>query len=252
MNNILRKYLLASVAVVGVFTVKVDAARTECIPNDCKALGYTQSATDCKDKTYVKCPYNTSMVFCPAEETCPSPYQPNPCADDEEEDHYQLTGGKDCYRCLKCPDGPTEGQRIGSPSRQASCNTWCGKKKKKCISYHCGSLTRWGSLNTCNQTDEGYLPVGNKCVKINISPAGNICADGYTISGDFYNAESNCVRDNMSTDNPTNVLNCLKKVSPSNAGSSRPSINETCLEEWWDDETATQETFDKCVKDKLK
>ena len=40
---------------------------TDCTPTaDCAAMGYTQSASDCSGKNMVKCPKDSSKVFCPS------------------------------------------------------------------------------------------------------------------------------------------------------------------------------------------
>ena len=61
-KNIFGAGLIALAFSVG--TAKIAAAQSCTVPPTCDALGYTKSATDCKDMSTLKCPFDQSKVFC--------------------------------------------------------------------------------------------------------------------------------------------------------------------------------------------
>ena len=95
MKKVLERYLLASVAMIGVCAINVGSSwatsvmvvpggtggdgccactvtdtSPNCVAADCASLGYTQSPLgECKDKKFVRCPFDTSKVFCPSTST---------------------------------------------------------------------------------------------------------------------------------------------------------------------------------------
>ncbi len=58
-----------SVAVLAAFQ-----AQATCVPADCNAMGYTKSASDCEGADMIKCPFDTSKVWCIE----PKPIDPEP------------------------------------------------------------------------------------------------------------------------------------------------------------------------------
>ncbi len=60
------KYLL-----LGTVIISGPAYAAECTSApDCAALGYTMTASDCGEKAYIKCPFDTSKIFCQADIEC--------------------------------------------------------------------------------------------------------------------------------------------------------------------------------------
>ena len=55
--------LLAGVSVAVLASFQAQAA---CVPADCNAMGYTKSASDCDGADMIKCPFDTSKVWCAA------------------------------------------------------------------------------------------------------------------------------------------------------------------------------------------
>ena len=63
-EKILTKSLLLTL-LIGISTYPISARALDCTATpDCATLGYTLSAADCTDKPTVKCPTDTSKVFC--------------------------------------------------------------------------------------------------------------------------------------------------------------------------------------------
>ena len=70
-----RTVLLSS---IGLLFPMIGAWATDCTPvPDCVSLGYTKSASDCSGVTSIKCPFDTSKVFCQKKTTTPTTY---PCS----------------------------------------------------------------------------------------------------------------------------------------------------------------------------
>lgn len=61
-ENIFGAGLIALAFSVG--TAKIASAQSCTVPPTCDALGYTKTATDCKDMSTLKCPFDQSKVFC--------------------------------------------------------------------------------------------------------------------------------------------------------------------------------------------
>lgn len=61
-KNIFGAGLIALAFSVG--TAKIASAQSCTVPPTCDALGYTKTATDCKDMSTLKCPFDQSKVFC--------------------------------------------------------------------------------------------------------------------------------------------------------------------------------------------
>ena len=93
-------------------------AQTCVTPPSCYSLGYTKTVSQCSGKAMLKCPLDTSMVFCDNSSSssggtttsCPSGYLPyndiypscNETNKTKLEQHYTAKG---CYKCIKCMDG---------------------------------------------------------------------------------------------------------------------------------------------------
>lgn len=61
-KNIFGAGLIALAFSIGI--TKTAAAQSCTVPPTCDALGYTKTATDCKDMSTLKCPFDQSKVFC--------------------------------------------------------------------------------------------------------------------------------------------------------------------------------------------
>ena len=60
------KYLL-----LGTVIISGPSYAAECTSApDCAALGYTMTVSDCGDKAYIKCPFDTSKIFCQKDIVC--------------------------------------------------------------------------------------------------------------------------------------------------------------------------------------
>lgn len=93
-------------------------AQTCVTPPSCYSLGYTKTVSQCSGKAMLKCPLDTSMVFCDNSSSssggtttsCPSGYFPyndiypscNETNKTKLEEHSKTKG---CYKCIKCMDG---------------------------------------------------------------------------------------------------------------------------------------------------
>ena len=65
MKHYIKCLLLGTVIISG------PAYAAECTSApDCAALGYTMTASDCGEKAYIKCPFDTSKIFCQADIKC--------------------------------------------------------------------------------------------------------------------------------------------------------------------------------------
>ncbi len=63
---------------IGLLFPQMGVWATDCTPvPDCASLGYTKSASDCSGVTSIKCPFDTSKVFCQKKTTIPTTY---PCS----------------------------------------------------------------------------------------------------------------------------------------------------------------------------
>jgi len=60
-DTISRILLLTSVLLL-----KTSVAAASCVPNDCAALGYTKSKSDCGTNPALQCPFDSSKYYCPA------------------------------------------------------------------------------------------------------------------------------------------------------------------------------------------
>jgi hypothetical protein len=94
-------------------------AQTCVTPPSCYFLGYTKTVSQCSGKAMLKCPLDTSMVFCDNSSSssggtttsCPSGYFPysqiiNSC--DETQGNAKLVQHNTysgCYMCKKCMSG---------------------------------------------------------------------------------------------------------------------------------------------------
>ena len=66
-EKILTKSLLLTL-LIGISTYPISARALDCTATpDCASMGYAMSAADCTDKPTVKCPTDTSKVFCKKE-----------------------------------------------------------------------------------------------------------------------------------------------------------------------------------------
>ena len=56
---------ICGLTVIGVLSFGTDCLAVDCtLAPDCETLGYTKSASDCNEKSTVKCPFDTSKVMC--------------------------------------------------------------------------------------------------------------------------------------------------------------------------------------------
>ena len=66
--NILHKRILGASLTLAAFsfiTATQVAAQTCVTPPTCESLGYNKTTADCEGKTILKCPFDTSQVYCP-------------------------------------------------------------------------------------------------------------------------------------------------------------------------------------------
>lgn len=93
-------------------------AQTCVTPPSCYSLGYTKTVSQCSGKAMLKCPLDTSMVFCDNSSSssggtttsCPSGYFPYndiypSCNETNKTKLEQHSTAKGCYKCIKCMDG---------------------------------------------------------------------------------------------------------------------------------------------------
>lgn len=62
----MKKYILTSLCSAFLISgaVQVQAADNCTVTPDCESLGYTKTASQCSGQASIKCPWNTSKVFC--------------------------------------------------------------------------------------------------------------------------------------------------------------------------------------------
>ena len=79
MRKMSKRMLQVSSALGLILTTSISKA-TECTPApDCASLGYSKTATDCKGVDAIKCPFDTSKLYCQKEETT-TPSDGYPCS----------------------------------------------------------------------------------------------------------------------------------------------------------------------------
>ena len=117
-------------------------AQTCVTPPSCYSLGYTKTVSQCSGKAMLKCPLDTSMVFCDNSSSssggtttsCPSGYFPYndiypSCNDPNKNKLIEHSSAKGCYTCRKCIEGYWLGINNckGSPSFDGSGCTRCNE-----------------------------------------------------------------------------------------------------------------------------
>ena len=93
-------------------------AQTCVTPPSCYSLGYTKTVSQCSGKAMLKCPLDTSMVFCDNSSSssggtttsCPFGYVPYndiypSCNETNKNKLIEHSSAKGCYTCKKCTDG---------------------------------------------------------------------------------------------------------------------------------------------------
>ena len=90
----MRKLLLTTV--IGIMTYPTLVGAVTCdAPPSCEELGYVYSASDCNGISAVKCPFNTSKLFCNKSVTTPTP-TPTPSVDPCSVGQYYNVATKSC------------------------------------------------------------------------------------------------------------------------------------------------------------
>ena len=76
-----------------------------CISSDCAAMGYTKTVSQCSGYEMIRCPFDTSKVFCQEPEVCPGYITGGDCPDGQTKEF--CADDSNYYKCVgvACEEG---------------------------------------------------------------------------------------------------------------------------------------------------
>ncbi|MBE6452587.1 MAG: hypothetical protein E7012_03765 [Alphaproteobacteria bacterium] len=188
----MNKYTITSVMIL---LSSTSLAQDSCMVRpSCADMGYTKSATDCDGKKAIRCPFDTTLFYCP--ESGFSEYPLEACPDNgvcSELTQYKLDSCQNSYELSS--DGLTCNACNFTNYPLSNCDA-----NGTCSDYTCGNVTKY-KLDSCKS---GYTQSGNTCAQDNPCAGYYECGgdwqycEGYTCSADSSMCSEYCVDDYFS------------------------------------------------------
>ena len=139
MRKMSKRMLQVSSALGLILTTSISQA-TECTPApDCASLGYSKTATDCKGVDAIKCPFDTSKLYCQKEETTTPSYD-YPCS----RENYVIFSAFPGNFIANCAASTIYLQNTGSMQ-----SMWCTKTGRPIVSIP--ARAGYGDTSACNR-----------------------------------------------------------------------------------------------------
>ena len=139
MRKLSKRMLQVSFALGLILTTSISNA-TECTPApDCASLGYSKTATDCEGLASIKCPFDTSKLYCQKEETT-TPSDGYPCSSE----NYVITPSFPGDFIANCANS-----YIYLPNPGSFQSMWCTKTGRPIVSIP--TRAGYGDTSACNR-----------------------------------------------------------------------------------------------------
>ena len=139
MRKMSKRMLQVSFALGLILTTSISKA-TECTPApDCASLGYSKTATDCKGVDAIKCPFDTSKLYCQKEETT-TPSDGYPCTSE----NYVIFSAFPGDFIANCANST-----IYLPKPDSFQSMWCTKTGRPIVSIP--ARAGYGDTSACNR-----------------------------------------------------------------------------------------------------
>lgn len=159
MQNIVSKMIMGtSIIVFSIILNTKPSSAQDCVPNDCEAMGYTKTAASCAGVDFIKCPFDTSKVFCQTK-GCPAGYQESCDSSYQKVIDTKVSDGKTCYSCdaKNCMDWGLFDRDVSSPN--------LGDRYNQCSLVYKNTSSSTGRIScySCSESRCYGRPVSEKC-----------------------------------------------------------------------------------------
>lgn len=179
MNNIKNNFLLGC----GVFSISLMLSENimagGCVNSDCAAMGYTLSASTCGDLPTIKCPFDTTKVFC-SKEVCEGFTKGTPSCSDGQTKTLCTEDPDNYYKCsgTACTSGYSTAS-TSCTSSQCKESQSTNSKCKRCIAAgSCSGYTRTEAMENCPRDTRRGIKV--KCYNNCNTPYYQCCTSSMT------------------------------------------------------------------------